>query len=239
MPQLYFWVVLKKTDFRFNALDLRWETRKMEAHHHHTLGNRLNAWLLEGAEAYMHRKYGPRKRIIFRDLPREVVEIGPGTGANLRYYPRGTALTAIEPNPAMHPRLRAKAARWGIDLTLRGLRGEALDLPDASVRAVVGTLVLCSVDNPRQVVAEIRRILAPGGRFLFLEHVAAVVGTPLNRFQALLARPWQWLFDGCHLNRETHTVLAQAGFRRLDMDCFMLQSPAVMIMPHIFGLALK
>lgn len=207
--------------------------------HRHGAKHRLNAWLLEGAEAYMHRKYGRRKRTIFRDLPREVVEIGPGTGANLRYYPRGTALTAIEPNPAMHPRLEAKAARRGIDLTIRGLRGEALDLRDESVGAVVGTLVLCSVDDPRRVVAEIRRILVPGGRFLFLEHVAALVGTPLNRFQALLARPWQWLFDGCHLNRETHTILAQAGFSALDMDCFMLPSPAVMVMPHIFGVALK
>ena len=211
----------------------------MGGHHRHTARNRLNAWLLEGAEAYMHRKYGRRKRTIFRDLPRQVVEIGPGTGANLRYYPRGTALTAVEPNPAMHPRLRNEAARRGIALTIRGLKGEALDLPDESVPAVVGTLVLCSVDSPRRVVAEIHRVLTPGGKFLFLEHVAALEGSSLNRFQALLARPWQWLFDGCHLNRETHTVLAQAGFRTLDMDCFMLQSPAVMVMPHIFGVALK
>jgi SAM-dependent methyltransferase len=211
----------------------------MDAAHHHTTRNRLNAWLLARAEAYMHRKYGPRKKAIFKDLPAKVVEIGPGTGANLRYYPPGTALTAVEPNPAMHPRLRAEASRRGIDLTIRGRKGEALDLPDESVGAVVATLVLCSVDNPRQVVSEIRRVLEPGGRFFFLEHVAALTGTPLNRFQALLAKPWQWLFDGCHLNRETHQVMARAGFQSLDMDCFMLASPAVMIMPHIFGIAVK
>jgi len=87
--------------------------------------------------------------------------------------------------------------------------------------------------------AEIRRILRPGGRFLFLEHVAAMNDTPLNRFQRLLAKPWQWTFDGCHLNRNTHLVLGQAGFSALDMDCFMLATPAVMMMPHIFGAAIR
>lgn len=207
--------------------------------HDHTARNRMNAWLLEGAEAYMHRKYGPHKRALFDRLPRTIAEIGPGTGANLRYYPPGTKLTAIEPNSAMHPGLQAKAARWGIDLTIRGLRGEALDLPDESVATVVGTLLLCSVDHPRRVVAEIKRILKPGGRFLFLEHVAALSRTPLNHFQRLLSKPWQWLFGGCRLNRETHGVLNQAGFTTLDMDCFRLSTPAVMVRPHIFGVAVK
>lgn len=74
---------------------------------------------------------------------------------------------------------------------------------------------------------------------LFLEHVAAMHGTLLNRFQRLLAKPWQWTFDGCHLNRYTHRVLGQAGFSSLDMDCFRLATPAVMIMPHIFGVAIR
>ena len=187
----------------------------------------------------MHRKYGPRKQAIFSELPPEVVEIGPGAGANLRYYPQGTALTAIEPNPAMHAPLRASADRWGIDLTIRGLKGEALDLAAHSVDAVVGTLVLCSVDDPRRVLAEILRVLKPGGRFFFLEHVAAMGGTHLKRFQRALAKPWHWAFDGCHLHRDTHVVLGEAGFGRVDMDCFMLDSPAVMIMPHVFGVAVK
>ena len=207
--------------------------------HRHLVKNRLHAWLLDRAEAYMHRKYGPRKKAIFSQLPSSVVEIGSGPGANLRYYPPGTALTAIEPNRAMHAPLRANAARRDIDLTIRGLKGESLDLASESVNAVVGTLVLCSVDRPRQVIAEIMRILKPGGRFLFLEHVAATNGTPLNHFQKLLLKPWRWAFDGCHLNRDTHLTLGQAGFATVDMDCFMLSSPAVFIMPHIFGVAVK
>lgn len=181
---------------------------------------------------------GTRKKALFRDLPAKEAEIDPGPGANMRFYPPGAALTAVEPNPAA-PRLRAEASRRGIHLTVRGHKDEALDLPDESVGAVVATLVMGSVDNARQVVSEIRRILAPGGRFLFLEHVAALTGTPLNRFQALPAKPRQWRFDGCHLNRETHHVLARAGFQRLDLDCFMLAWPAVMVMPHMFGIAFQ
>mgnify|MGYP001820506241 FL=1 len=229
----------KADQWLFNSPMVTRNNDAMETVHRHSTKNRLHSWLLERAESYMHRKYGSRKKAIFSSLPASVVEIGSGPGANLRYYPPGAALTAIEPNPAMHAPLRANAARWGIDLTIRGLKGESLDLASESVDAVVGTLVLCSVDNPRKVVAEIMRILKPGGRFLFLEHVAAMKGTPLNRFQEWLAKPWLWAFDGCHLNRDTHLTLGQAGFATVDMDCFMLSSPALLIMPHIFGVAVK
>lgn len=229
----------KADQWLFNSPMVTRNNDAMETVHRHSTKNRLHSWLLERAESYMHRKYGSRKKAIFSSLPASVVEIGSGPGANLRYYPPGAALTAIEPNPAMHAPLRANAARWGIDLTIRGLKGESLDLASESVDAVVGTLVLCSVDNPRKVVAEIMRILKPGGRFLFLEHVAAMKGTPLNRFQEWLAKPWLWAFDGCHLNRDTHLTLGQTGFATVDMDCFMLSSPAVLIMPHIFGVAVK
>jgi SAM-dependent methyltransferase len=207
--------------------------------HTHDLRPRLNAWLLHRAEAVMHRVYGPRKRAVFRDLPARVVEIGAGAGANLRYYRPGTRVTAVEPNPAMHAPLRAAAARQEVELEIRNLRGEALDLPDNSAQAVVGTLVLCSVNDPARVVAEIRRILAPGGRYIFMEHVAARPLSPLGRWQRLLHGPWQWLFDGCHLHRDTHITLQQAGFATLDMDCFVLSLPAMPFAPHIFGLARK
>jgi len=203
----------------------------------HDPRQRLNAWLLHRAEDLMHRVYGPRKRAIFRRLPLRVVEIGPGAGANLRYYRPGTRVIAVEPNPAMHAPLRAAALRRGLALEIRTLRGEALDLPDGSAEAVVGTLVLCSVDDPARVVAEIRRILAPGGRYVFLEHVAAPSRSPLHRWQRLLQRPWQWLFDGCRLHRDTHRTLQQAGFASLEMDCFVLTAPLAPFAPHIFGLA--
>jgi SAM-dependent methyltransferase len=204
-----------------------------------TLRGRFNSWILELGESNMDRIYGKRKRALFRDLPREVVEIGPGAGANLRYYAPGTRVIAIEPNPAMHGRLRKNAARQGVDLEIRGIRGEAVDLPDSSCEAVVGTLVLCTVADPRRVVSGVHRILKPGGRFVFVEHVAAPRGTGLRRVQDALYGPWSWLFDGCNLNRTTHLVLEEAGFASIEMDCFLLRVPFVPVRPHIAGRAVK
>jgi SAM-dependent methyltransferase len=199
----------------------------------------INAWLLHAADNAMHRIYGPRKRAIYRALPPKVVEIGPGAGANLRYYAPGTHLIAVEPNPAMHPRLIKAARDRSIRLEIQSGKGEKIALPSRSVAAVIGTLVLCSVDNPRQVVSEVHRILTPGGRYIFLEHVADLPGTRLRGLQENLRRAWSFMFDGCHLNRETHQVIAQAGFTQVEMDCFMMKSRLLPFAPHIFGAAVK
>lgn len=203
------------------------------------LRSSLNAYLLTLVEKYMDRVYGPRKRSIFGNFSEEIVEIGPGTGANFRYFCPGTKIIAIEPNRQMHPYLKASAKRYGLVLDIKEIKAEEIDLAASSIRSVVGTLVLCSVDDPSKVVAEIRRILVPGGRYVFLEHVAAPEGSSLRSLQDLIHKPWHWLFEGCNLNRNTHTVLAEAGFTKLEMDCFRLESPLVPVTPHIFGMAIK
>jgi SAM-dependent methyltransferase len=192
------------------------------------------AWV----DTYMDRVYGSRKRTLFTGLPEEVVEIGAGAGANMRYYPPGTKVIAIEPNPRMHPYLRRRARRRRMKLEIRTIQGEAIDLPDGGAAAVVATLVLCSVADPRQVIAEIHRVLKPGGRFIFLEHVAAPQDSLLGRWQRWLHRPWHYLSEGCHLHRPSHQLLAEAGFQRVEMNCFML-NPALPFRPHIFGTAVR
>ncbi len=163
------------------------------AHKIHRIREALMARLLRIIEGHMHVTYGQRKRALFRDLSSTIVEIGPGTGANLRCYRPGTRVIAVEPNSAMHPFLRTTARRYGLQLDLRGNKSEHLDMDTDSVDTVISTLVLCSVDDPSQVVSEIRRILRPGGRFIFLEHVAATAHTPLARSQNSLHRIWN-----CH-----------------------------------------
>ncbi len=203
------------------------------------LRDRVNAWILAASERQMDRLYGRRKRELFAALPAAVVEIGPGAGANLRYYPRGTRVIGFEPNPKLHCRLRQAAARWGIDVEIRPSPAEALDLPDASADAVVATLVLCSVSDPHRVVAETRRVLRPGGRFLFIEHVAAPAGSALHALQRALRRPWRWLFRGCRVDRDTAAVLAAAGFSSLRVERFRLRTPMLPVAPHIAGEALR
>jgi ubiquinone/menaquinone biosynthesis C-methylase UbiE len=201
--------------------------------------DRLNAWLLASSDETTHRQYGRRKRELFADLPSALVEIGPGAGANFRYYPPGTRVIAFEPNPALHDRLRQAAADRGIELDLRAGSAEALDLPDASVEAVVATLVLCTVPDPRRVVAEARRVLRPGGRFLFIEHVAAPAGSALRALQRIVRSPWRWLSEGCCVDRDTAALLAAAGFTALHVEPFQVPTPLLPVRPHIVGEAVR
>ncbi len=144
---------------------------------------RFNALFFRVMGPYLERRLHGRKQRLFAGLPQEVVEIGTGVGANLPYLPAGARLVAIEPNRYMHGRLRAEASRYGLELDLRERMAEKTGLPDQSVDSVISSLVLCSVQEPDAVLAEIRRILKPGGTFRFVEHVVAESGTPTRAVQ--------------------------------------------------------
>lgn len=199
---------------------------------------RLNSWLLAAADDIMHREYGERKRRLLGDVPETLLELGPGAGANFRYYPRDTRVIALEPNPMMHERLRAQADRYGIELDLRRTAIEQAGIETASMGLVVSTLVLCTVEDQKTVVSEVRRILEPGGRFVFLEHVAAPPGSYLRTVQRMLRRPWAWLGEGCQLDRDTTATILEAGFREVEVECF--DGPRwTPVRPHIAGIAIR
>ncbi|MBJ7356080.1 class I SAM-dependent methyltransferase [Nocardioides sp.] len=199
---------------------------------------RLNAAFFRLVDGYVHRRLGDRKQALFADLPQRVVELGPGTGANLRYFRPGTHLVAIEPNPHMHPPLARAAAAAGITLDVRAVGAEATGLPSASVDAVVCTLVLCTVPDPAAALAEVRRILRPGGRLLLVEHVAAGRGTFLARLQRLLGRPWRWAFEGCHLHRHTADAVHAAGFSEVRLEHYRLRSVFLPVNQQVSGTAI-
>lgn len=178
-----------------------------------------------------------RKAALLRDLRGTVLEIGPGGGPNLTYYAADVRWIGIEPNPYMHDALRAAAAAQGRTVDLRLGHVEALPVDDASVDAVVSTHVLCSVHDLGRGLQEIRRVLVPGGKFVFLEHVAAPRGSGLRRVQNVLQPAWSWIGDGCHPNRETWAALEAAGFRKVVMEHFALPLPIVA--PHIAGYAVN
>lgn len=152
---------------------------------------------------------------IFVDLPDQILELGAGLGDNFKRYAVGTRVLAFEPNTAMHEGLRKAAADQGLELTIdaRDLRDSGL--ADASQSLVVSTLVLCCVGDQAAMVAEIRRVLAPGGRFIFVEHVAAEDETT-HRIQRLWRVPWGIVGDGCDPAPSTVSAIEQAGFGDLD-----------------------
>src|SRR4051794_12871552 len=137
-------------------------TRPEPVRHPHPVRAWANAKFFDSMDWYQHRRLGARKRALFADLPPIVVELGAGAGASMRYLAPGTRLVAVEPNPHAHDALRRKAARYGIELEIRGERAESTGLATASVDAVICTLVLCTVDDQTAALAEVRRILRPG-----------------------------------------------------------------------------
>jgi ubiquinone/menaquinone biosynthesis C-methylase UbiE len=182
-----------------------------------------------------------RKAELFADLPRDVVEIGPGTGANLEFLRAGTRWVGIEPNLHMRRRLAARLATSEVDGRLLGGTAEETQLPDESSDAVICTLVLCSVCDQDAALAEVGRILRPGGRLVFIEHVAAPAHTWLRRWQAVTNPLWKCLACGCHLQRDTAAALARAGFSRLTIEEFRVPTPPAipLVAPHICGIAYK
>lgn len=178
-----------------------------------------------------------RRRALLGELHGTVVEIGPGTGLNLAFLADDVRWIGVEPNPFLHAPLRAAAARRGWTVELHHAAAERIAIPDASVDAVVSTLVLCSVRDVAAVLGETLRILKPGGCFVFLEHVAAPRGTWLRRVQRLGRPISQCLGDGCQLDRETWRFIAAAGFAKVELEHFRLPLP--LNGPHIAGRAWK
>jgi SAM-dependent methyltransferase len=200
---------------------------------------RAQAWLLSRASRRYDAMVADDKRALLSPLGGTILELGPGAGGNLAFLQPAAhpdlRWIGIEPNPFFHDRLRARGERLGIRVDVRLATAEALPVADHSVDAVVSTLVLCTARDPAAALREVRRVLRPGGRFVFMEHVAARPGTAL-RFAQRAVRPiWSALSDGCHPDRDTGRLLADAGFASVDLRPFSLPLP--IMSPHIAGLA--
>ena len=195
------------------------------------------AWVMWRVGRQYDGLLADRKRPLLSEVGGTVVEIGPGTGTNFQYYPRNIHWIGAEPNRYMHPYLRGAAEVAGFPIEILPNRAENLNLPDESADAVVATAVLCSVDDPHKVLHEVRRVLKPGGRFIFVEHVAARRGTALRRIQRMIQPLWSCIADGCHPDRDSGELITEAGFRPLVVDGFRL--PLGPVAPHIAGVAVR
>lgn len=179
------------------------------------------------------------RRQVLADATGRTLELGAGTGLNLALYPTSVAsLTLTEPDPAMTRRLRRKTGRDDLQVDVVQASGEELPFADQSFDTVVCTMVLCTVADLATTLQEIRRVLAPGGRLLLIEHVRSPeVG--LARWQDRLHGPWQAFACGCHCNLDTTGALRLAGF---DVDALRPGTwrgvPAI-VQPTIAGCAVR
>ncbi|MGY0489771.1 class I SAM-dependent methyltransferase [Streptomyces sp. WG-D5] len=149
-----------------------------------------------------------------------VLEVAVGTGLNLPHYPKGTDLTGVDLSPDMLARARERAADLGIDVTLSEASATRLPFPDASFDTVVCGLALCCIPDDRAAVAEMRRVLVPGGTLLLIDHVAShrfAVRTVQRVIQPLMTR----LADDHQLRRPLHLV-REAGFTVVERERYSL-----------------
>lgn len=170
-----------------------------------------------------------------------VLEIGPGTGTNLHYYPSDiTQLVLLEPNPDMRSQLTLKlSSNTSYSIELLDGKAESIPFPDATFNTVVCTLVLCSVNNLEQALSELHRVLAPNGKLIFIEHVAATHNAPRLKWQHRMEPFWKFIASGCHLTRTTEEALIQAGFAIEKMKQQSIRGVPAIVRPSIRGVAVK
>jgi ubiquinone/menaquinone biosynthesis C-methylase UbiE len=166
-----------------------------------------------------------------------VVELGAGTGVNLDLYPDGVEdLVVVEPDPHMAKRLRAKLAQARREAEVVEAPAERLPFGDDGFDTVVATLVLCTIPDPAAALAEAARVLKPGGRLLFLEHVRAE-DPGLARWQDRLEKPWRFLGDGCHCNRDTVATISASRFELGEVEQGRLPKAPPIVRPLVRGSA--
>lgn len=177
-----------------------------------------------------------RRQELLAEARGAVLEIGAGTGLNLRHYPVGLEeLVLVEPGEPMADRIDLSRAPDGVPTRVVRAPAEQLPFAEASFDTVVSTLVLCTVSGPARAVAEVTRVLRPGGRLLFCEHVGAESGWRRS-LQRRSARPWAAFADGCRCDRPTLATI-ESQLRVESVEHGSWRGMPAIVKPLVWGRA--
>ena len=179
---------------------------------------RLMDWVMSGKE------FQQLRRLLLQNARGKVLEIGLGTGLNLPHYPEGVSwLHAAEPATLLPERLIQRGKEATFPVEIKRISAETLPFDDRTFDCVVSTWTLCTIPDPVKALREVRRVLKPGGVFLFLEHgrsddaKIAAWQDRLNPLQNIIG-------CGCNLNRRIDQLIAEAGLKILNFDRFQMES---------------
>jgi len=204
--------------------------------HRHPIFARLYPWIGHAAE---RRGAGEHRKTLLDSLQGKVIEIGAGHGLNFPYYPQGvTEVCAVEPEPHLRMLALRAAVSAPVHVTVKEGIAEALPAEDGEFDVAVVSLVLCSVADQSAALAEIVRVLRPGGELHFYEHVVSNRPTTARLQRALDATIYPLLAGGCHCARDTGAAIRQAGFEIEREERISFKPSAVIpAIPHILGTA--
>jgi SAM-dependent methyltransferase len=167
------------------------------------------------------------------------VDLGAGTGANLPLFPAAVSeLVLVEPDPHMLRKLRPRLGDAPVPTEVVQAGAEALPFEDAGFDTAVFTLVLCTVPDPAAALTEAARVLKPGGKLLFVEHVRSR-HPDLARWQDRLERPWRFLGDGCHCNRDTEATIGGSPFTIERIEHGRMPKSPPIVRPLLSGSATR
>ena len=157
-----------------------------------------------------------------------VLEIGIGSGLNLPFYPPGVSqVIGLDPSPRLLSMAGGAGQRIGCRLELLEASAEAIPLDDRSIETVVTTWTLCSIQDVLRALGELRRVLTPDGRLLFVEHGRSPQGNVAG-WQDRLTPLWKRIAGGCHLNRPIDQLLERSGFRTEQLETGYMRGPRPM-----------
>lgn len=209
------------------------------------MGRIYDATWGRGFSALYDRCFKASEEAGLRDMRRDllagargrVLELGAGTGLNLDLYPANvTDLTLTEPDPHMVKQLRKRVSEADRNAEVVAAPAEKLPFEDDSFDTVALTLVLCTVPDPAAALQEVKRVLKPDGQFLFLEHVRSP-DPGLAKWQDRLEKPWRFLGDGCHCNRDTLATLGASPLSVERVERGSLPKAPPIVRPLIRGQA--
>lgn len=195
---------------------------------------------LKAAARADRRGAGAHRRRLLGDLRGRVLEIGAGNGLNFAHYPATVSeVIAVEPEPTLRAVARRAAADAPVAVSVRGGIADSLPLADGEMDAAVASLVLCTVPDQARALAELHRVLRPGGELRFYEHVIAR-GQPKRMILQLADRSGLWpaVGAGCHLARDTGAAIVAAGFAIERCERLAFRAGALEpSLPYILGMA--